>query len=219
MQALPHLVPPTLQQATPLSHTSTIYSWTLTGNSGSVCCGVTVPFSWVLVCTRFWLCPPRVSPVSVYFGSSMVVLLVTFSKRAYATHRSGKPRAPFPNAGYCWPVPPQETLKHSKAGLAQSLWSPGVHKLFFEPSEHLWWIRGLILNLISPLLPSNWGFSFALECKVSSFGGIQHFSVDDCSAVSFSFGVLTGENEPMSFYSTIVVCKQNIIKSNIFNVN
>ena len=28
--------------------------------SGSVYCGVTAPFSWVLVCTRFCLCPARV---------------------------------------------------------------------------------------------------------------------------------------------------------------
>ena len=27
--------------------------WTLTGKSGSVFCGVTAPFSWVLVHTRF----------------------------------------------------------------------------------------------------------------------------------------------------------------------
>ena len=32
----------------------------------------------------------------------------------------------------------------------------------FEPSECLWWVRGLILNTISPLSPSCWGFSFAL---------------------------------------------------------
>ena len=41
-------------------------SWTLTGKYGSVSCGVTAPFSWVLVNTRFCLCPPRVcfsSPV------------------------------------------------------------------------------------------------------------------------------------------------------------
>ena len=30
----------------------------------------------------------------------------------------------------------------------------------FEPSEHFWQIWGLILNVISPLLPSYWGFSF-----------------------------------------------------------
>ena len=35
-------------------------SWTLTGNSGSVFCGITAPFSWVLVHTTFCLCPPRV---------------------------------------------------------------------------------------------------------------------------------------------------------------
>ena len=43
-----------------LTHASTRDSWTLTGKSESVSCGVTAPFSWVLVHTRFHLCPPRV---------------------------------------------------------------------------------------------------------------------------------------------------------------
>ena len=50
----------------PLTHTSARDSWTLMGKSGSISCVVTVPFSWVLVHTRFCLCPPRVcfpSPV------------------------------------------------------------------------------------------------------------------------------------------------------------
>ena len=34
-----------------LTHDSAGDSWTLTGKSGSVSCGVTAPFSWVLVCT------------------------------------------------------------------------------------------------------------------------------------------------------------------------
>ena len=34
-------------------------SWTLPGKSGSVSCGVTAPFSWVLVHTKFCLCPPK----------------------------------------------------------------------------------------------------------------------------------------------------------------
>ena len=47
----------------PLStHASAGDSWTLTGKSGSVSCGVTAPFSWVLVCTRFCLYPPSVFP-------------------------------------------------------------------------------------------------------------------------------------------------------------
>ena len=43
-----------------LTHACTRDSWTLMGMSGSVSCGVTAPFSWVLVHTRFCLCPPRV---------------------------------------------------------------------------------------------------------------------------------------------------------------
>ena len=43
------------------THVSARDSWTLSGKSGSVSCGVTAPFSWVLVHTRFCLCPPRVS--------------------------------------------------------------------------------------------------------------------------------------------------------------
>ena len=42
------------------THASTRDSWALTGKSGSVSCGVTAPFFWVLVHTRFCLCPPRV---------------------------------------------------------------------------------------------------------------------------------------------------------------
>ena len=40
---------------------SWLYSWTLIGKSGSIFYGVTTPFSWVLVCTRFCLSPPSMS--------------------------------------------------------------------------------------------------------------------------------------------------------------
>ena len=50
--------------------------------------------------------------------SSMVGLMATSSKRAYAITKSAVPRAPDPAAVHCWPVPPQETLKHS----SKSLW-------------------------------------------------------------------------------------------------
>ena len=83
--------------------------------------------------------------------------------------------------------------------------SPGVHKVLFEPSKHLWQIWGLILNVNSPLLQSFWGFIFALGRGVSFFDMIQHSPVVDCSAVSCNFGVLIGEDESTSFYSTILL--------------
>jgi len=50
----------------PLTHASARDYWPLMSKSGSVSFGVTAPFFWVLVNTRFCLCPPRVcfpSPV------------------------------------------------------------------------------------------------------------------------------------------------------------
>ena len=45
----------------PLIYASAGDSWTLTGKSGSISCGITAPFSWVLVCTRFHLSPLIIS--------------------------------------------------------------------------------------------------------------------------------------------------------------
>ena len=78
-------------------------------------------------------------------GGSMTGLIVASSKRAYAIPRSAAPRAPAPVAGHCWPITLQETLKHSKAGLAQSLWGllvltrfclspPSVSVIFSHPA-------------------------------------------------------------------------------------
>ena len=86
----------------PPTHTSTRDSWTLAGKSGSVSCGVTVPFSWVLVHTRFRLCPPRVCfLVLCKFWRLYGGLMATSSKRAYAIPRSAAPRASASVAGHC----------------------------------------------------------------------------------------------------------------------
>ena len=45
----------------PVAHASTRDSWTVTRKSGPVSSGVTAPFFWVLVHTRFCLCPSSVS--------------------------------------------------------------------------------------------------------------------------------------------------------------
>ena len=84
-----------------------------------------------------------------------------------------------------------QTLKGRSGSI--SVESPGTNKVLFESSEHLWWVWCLILKVILPLLPSCWGFSFALGRGVSFFGGIQHSPVDGCSTASCNFGVLAGE--------------------------
>ena len=66
-------------------------------------------------------------------GGCMVWLIVTSSKRAYAIARSAAPRAPAPAAGHCWPVPPQETLKHSSSSVSVGYLGPDVHKVCLSP--------------------------------------------------------------------------------------
>ena len=90
-------------------------------------------------------------------------------------------------------------------GLCGISWSWYTQDLF-EPSKCLWWIWGLILNAITPHLPSCWGFSFALGHGVSFFGGIQHSPANGCSAVSFNFGVIAEDDEHTSSYFAILQC-------------
>ena len=116
-----------------------------------------------------------------------------------------------PHPGMLHPEPmPQPPMTHTSTGHTQNthrqVWLSLCRvswctQFLFEPSEHLWRVWGLILNVILPLPPSCCAFSFALECGVSFFGGIHHSSVSVCSAMSRNFGVLTGEDERTSFYS------------------
>ena len=134
-------------------------------------------------------------------GGSMVGLMATSSKRAYAIPRSTAPRAPAPQQST---ADPYLLNRQPNTVLAQSLGSlgPGVHKVCLNPLS-VWQVRDLILNVISPLLPSCWGFSFALGCGVSLFGGIQRFPVDGCPAASCSSGALVGD-ECMAFCSAFL---------------
>ena len=150
--------------------TPLLETWTLLGKSDSVSSGVTAPFSWVLVHTSFCCAlQESISQSCVSSGSSMLGLMVTSSKRAYATPRSAAPRAPTPLAGHYSPLPLQETLKHWSGSV--SVGSPGACNILFEFFEQLWWVWGLILSMISSPLPSFWGFSFALGHGVSFLVG------------------------------------------------
>ena len=106
-----------------LTHTSPKDSWTRPGESGSVSCGVIVPFSWVLV-HKVLFVPPRVCfPALCKFWQLYGGVKATSSKRAYATPRSAAPRAPAPAAGHSCPMP---SRRHSHAALAQSPWGVWV---------------------------------------------------------------------------------------------
>ena len=89
-------------------------------------------------------------------SSSMVGLMVTSSKKTYD---------PYCVSQVCWNQSPCASgrllLIHASAGDIQTLkvrsdsvsvksLGPGVHKVLFEPSEHLWWVWSLILNVILP---------------------------------------------------------------------
>ena len=119
--ALLHSVPPTLQQATanPCLHRRLLDThrqvWVslLWGH----CSFLLDPG----VHKVLFLPSRSLFPQSCVSSGGSMGLMVTSSKRAYATPRSAIPRAAAPAAGHCWPIPLQETLKHSKAGLSQSL--------------------------------------------------------------------------------------------------
>ena len=92
--------PPTLQQAT--AHASSGDSWILKGKSGSVLVGSLLfsPGSW---CTQGSVCARQesVSQSCRSSGSSVVGLMATSSKTAYAIPRSTARRAPALAAVHC----------------------------------------------------------------------------------------------------------------------
>ena len=78
-------------------------------------------------CTQgsVFACQESVSQSCVSSSSSMVGLVVTSSKRAYAIPRSAAPSDPAPSAGHCWPIPSQKTLKHSSGSVSGSWYARG----------------------------------------------------------------------------------------------
>ena len=146
-------------------------------------------------------------------GNSIVGLMETSSKRTYATCHASQDcccQSPYTRG--------RPLLTHASAGDPQTLtgrsgclfWGslllslgPDSHKVLFMLSKCLWWVWGLILNVIVPLLPPSCSFSFALGCVVSFSGGFQHFPVDGCSATSCNFGALTKDEHTCSFLPSL----------------
>jgi len=142
----------------PPTYISTEDPWTLPGKSGSVSYGALLlsPGSW---CTQGSVCALQesVSQSCVSSVSSLVGVTATSSKRAYAIPKSAAPRAPVPVAVRCWPVPLQETFKHSSVSVS-------VGSL-----ERSWRLERLLnlkrgkTNHIDPLSIQHCGASYELE--------------------------------------------------------
>ena len=144
------------------THTSTGDSWTPPNKSGSVSCGVPAPFSWVLVHTRFCLCPPRVYfPVLCKFWQLYSGVNDDLVQEALCHTQVCCTQSPWPCGS---PLLTRTSTGDGKTqfclsicGVSGSWCAQGL----FEPSEHLWQEWGLILSMNLPLLLSCWGFSFA----------------------------------------------------------
>ena len=140
------------------------------------------PGSWW---TQGSVCAPQesISQSCVCSGGSLVGLMVTSCERAYAIPTSAAPRA--------LPLPLSTAdlylhRDHLNTVLSQSLWGPWVlvHTRFVWALWESLAEWGLILNANSSLLPSCWGFSFALGYGVSPHSHSSAYSLIGVSLTS-----------------------------------
>ena len=151
----------------PLTHTSARDSWTLTGKSGSVSCGVTAPFSYVLVCTSFFCAlQESVSPVPCKFwwlsGGVNGNLLQEgfFHTQVYCTQSPCPLSSPVLTCTSSGDTQTQFCL--SLCGISWSLYAQGLSSLSISgrcrvESKHSFDPPTILLGLL--LCPWTWGIS------------------------------------------------------------
>ena len=101
--------------------------------SGSVSCGVTAPFSWILVCTRFCCdLQESISQSCVSSGGSMVGLMATSSKRAYVIPRSAAPE-PLPLEQSTADLHRHRRCSNTVVSVSVGSLGPGAHKVCLSP--------------------------------------------------------------------------------------
>ena len=118
-------------------------------------------------CTQAFLCAPQesVSPVLCKFWWLYGVVNGGLLQEGLCHTQVCCTQSPCPCGRpqlTCTTTGDTQTFKDRTGSV--SVGSSGVHKVFFEPSKCLCQVWGLILNSVSPLIPSCWGFSFALGC-------------------------------------------------------
>ena len=150
MQARLHSVPPILQPVTMDPH------WRLLDIHTQVC----VSFLWGHC--SFLLCPGVHKVLFVSSKSLFPQSCVSSGSSSVGLFQEGLCRnkvcctqSPCPCGGpllTCTSAGDTQTIKGRPGSV--SVGSSDVHKVLFEPSEHLWQVWGLILNMILPLLLS-----------------------------------------------------------------
>ena len=142
----------------------------------------------------------------IFFSFCIVRLVAVWWGSHIMSPRYALAKATVIMSGHCWPVPLKETFKHLRQvwlslcgvsgswcaqGFVWALWASLVGMAF--DSKHDFAPPTILLGL----LLCTW-------TQGSFSGGIQHCPVDGCSAVSCSFGGLTGEDDCTSFYSAVL---------------
>ena len=173
-----------------LTHASTAGPSTIAGCFGSVSCGVTAPFFWVLVQARFCFCPPRLESLfSPVLWKSYNQILLVFKVRF-----PGDPQSLcwIPRLGsLIWCSEPSQRWENFFGIMFSSLWVTHLVGMGFD-----------FIMTVS-FLPSCCSF-FVFGHRVSFFVEVRHPPVDGCSTAICSFGVLEGGDEHTSFYPTIL---------------
>ena len=174
------------------------YSWVSLGQSlaGSL---LLPPGSW---CTQSFVCalPESVSPVLFkfwqFYGGVNGDLLQEglCHTKVYCTQSPYPCGRPLLTRTFTGDTQTQFWL--SLCGVSGSWCARGL----FESSEHIWQVRGLILNAILPLLPSCWGFSLPLDMGYLFLVGSNIFQ---STVVQQQVGVLAGEDELTSLQLAI----------------
>ena len=177
---------PGLVMSVPLSpwqvtatHISTGDPTSLTSRSGTVSCEVTAPFPWVLACTRFCLCPPRVESVfPPVLCCSVAQLCLTI---CYPMDCS---MPGFPSFTIFWSllkfmsiesVMPSNHLILCWRLLLLLLIFPSIRVFSNEFDHHIRW-------------PKYWNFSFTINPS-SKYSGFSSFRIDwfDLCAIQRTF--------------------------------
>ena len=132
------------------------------GKSRAVSCRVTAPFSWILVHTRFCFFLPRVCfPGLCKFWQLFGGVNGNLLQEGLCHTQVCCTQSPCPcNSPLLTHTSIGDTQTQVCLSLCGDLWyTQGL----FETSEHCWQVWDLILNVISPHLPSCWGFPLFLD--------------------------------------------------------